>query len=43
LSLCDRLLVIREGRIVGQLSGATATQEEVLQLALPDVQEVLVP
>jgi ABC-type sugar transport system ATPase subunit len=36
LSLCDRLLVVRDGRIVGELSCATATQEEVLALALPD-------
>ncbi|MDX1924931.1 MAG: sugar ABC transporter ATP-binding protein [Pirellulaceae bacterium] len=36
LALCDRLLVIREGRIVGELACASATQEEVLALALPD-------
>jgi len=36
LSLCDRLLVVRDGRIVGELSCARATQEEVLILALPD-------
>jgi rhamnose transport system ATP-binding protein len=36
LSLCDRLLVVRDGRIVGELSCASATQEEVLFLALPD-------
>jgi rhamnose transport system ATP-binding protein len=39
LSLCDRLLVIRSGRIVGELQGATATQEAVLALALPDAAE----
>ena len=38
LSLCDRLLVVRAGRIVGELSCAAATQEEVLLLALPDAQ-----
>ena len=32
LSLCDRLLVVRSGRIVGELQGATATQEAVLAL-----------
>lgn len=36
LSLCDRLLVVRDGRIVGELSCASTTQEEVLLLALPD-------
>ncbi len=36
MSLCDRLLVVREGRIVGELSCASATQAEVLALALPD-------
>ena len=39
LSLCDRLLVIRSGRIAGELQGATATQEAVLALALPDAVE----
>ncbi len=39
LSLCDRLLVIRSGRIAGELQGATATQEAVLELALPDTAE----
>ncbi len=39
LSLCDRLLVVRTGRIVGELQGATATQEAVLALALPDAAE----
>ena len=36
LALCDRLLVVRNGRIVGELQGRTATQEAVLALALPD-------
>ena len=35
LALCDRVLVIRDGRIAGELSGSTATQEQVLELALP--------
>ncbi|MDA1230593.1 MAG: D-xylose ABC transporter ATP-binding protein, partial [Planctomycetota bacterium] len=39
LSLCGRLLVIRSGQIVGELQGATATQEAVLALALPDAAE----
>ncbi len=43
LSLCDRLLVVRSGRIVGELQGATATQEAVLALALPDAAESRLP
>jgi ABC-type sugar transport system ATPase subunit len=35
LSICDRILVLRDGRISGELDGKTATQEQVLQLALP--------
>jgi ABC-type sugar transport system ATPase subunit len=33
LALADRILVMREGRIRGELSGATATEESVMQLA----------
>ncbi|MEW6253910.1 MAG: sugar ABC transporter ATP-binding protein, partial [Planctomycetota bacterium] len=36
LLLSDRVLVMRAGRIVGELLGAEATQEQVLALALPD-------
>jgi ABC-type sugar transport system ATPase subunit len=36
LSLCDRILVMREGRLVGEMKGSAATQEAILQLALPD-------
>ena len=36
LALCDRILVLRNGRIVGALSRAAATQERILALALPD-------
>ena len=36
LSLTDRVLVVRAGRIVGELRGSEATQEAVLALALPD-------
>ncbi len=39
LSLSDRILVMRAGRIVGELDGAHATQSEVLELALPDASE----
>jgi ABC-type sugar transport system ATPase subunit len=33
LALADRILVIREGRLVGDLEGATANEEAVMQLA----------
>jgi ABC-type sugar transport system ATPase subunit len=36
LALCDRIVVMREGRIAGELRGDGATQEQVLALALPD-------
>ena len=36
LSLCDRLLVIREGTLVAEVNGDRATQEQVLSLSLPD-------
>ena len=36
LSLSDRLMVMRQGRIVGELSRSQATQARVLELALPD-------
>ncbi len=36
LSLCDRLLVLRHGRIAGELTGDTASQERVLSLSLQD-------
>ena len=35
LLLCDRILVMREGRIAGELSRAAATEETILALALP--------
>ena len=36
LSVCDRILVMREGIISGEVNAATATQEQILQLALPE-------
>ncbi|MBX3438984.1 MAG: sugar ABC transporter ATP-binding protein [Planctomycetaceae bacterium] len=42
LSICDRILVMREGRLAGELTGETATPEQVLALALPDEREVVV-
>ncbi|WP_442482895.1 ATP-binding cassette domain-containing protein [Aeoliella sp. SH292] len=35
LGLCDRILVMREGRIAGELRSAEATEEKILELALP--------
>lgn len=36
LTMSDRILVMRQGQISGELSAAEATQEGVLALALPD-------
>ncbi|MDP6556702.1 MAG: sugar ABC transporter ATP-binding protein [Pirellulaceae bacterium] len=36
MAICDRILVMREGRISGEVNAETATQEQILQLALPD-------
>jgi L-arabinose transport system ATP-binding protein len=36
LGLADRVLVMREGRIAGQLDRAQADEESILSLALPD-------
>lgn len=36
LALCDRILVMREGRIAGELPRADATPEKILELALPE-------
>jgi rhamnose transport system ATP-binding protein len=42
LAVSDRILVMREGRLAGELAGPTATPEQVLALALPDEREVVV-
>ena len=34
--MSDRVVVMHEGRITGELDGAAATQEQILELALPD-------
>ena len=34
LSLADRILVMRQSRIVGELTAAEATREKVLELAM---------
>ena len=36
LSLCDRILVMKEGALQGELPGAAATEEAVMQLATHD-------
>ncbi len=33
LALADRILVMREGRLMGELDGATATDDTVMHLA----------
>jgi ABC-type sugar transport system ATPase subunit len=33
LGISDRIIVMREGRVVGELDGATATEEQVMSLA----------
>ncbi len=40
LSLSDRILVMRQGRISGELPAAGATQEDVLKMAMPDAPQV---
>ncbi len=39
MSLCDRILVLREGRSVGMLSGREATEEKIIRLATGGVQQ----
>lgn len=36
LALCDRILVMREGSISGELDGETADEESVMRLAFPE-------
>jgi len=45
LGVCDRILIMREGRLVGETSRDDATQENLLALALPTnaVSETLQP
>jgi ABC-type sugar transport system ATPase subunit len=38
LSLADRILIMRQGRLRGELSGADATEEAVMQLAAHDAE-----
>jgi ABC-type sugar transport system ATPase subunit len=41
LLLSDRLLVMRGGRIAGELKRGEATQEKVLGLAMPGLEKVV--
>ena len=41
LSISDRIVVMREGHISGEIPGREATREMVLELALPQEEEVL--
>lgn len=34
LGICDRILVMRSGRLAGEFDAATATEESILQLAM---------
>jgi ABC-type sugar transport system ATPase subunit len=43
LLLSDRLLVMRGGRIAGELKRGEATQEKVLSLAMPGLEKVVGP
>jgi putative multiple sugar transport system ATP-binding protein len=36
LGMCDRIYVMNEGRIVGQLSRAEASQEKIMALIVKD-------
>lgn len=36
LQVCDRILVMREGRVAGEIDGCKATEQKILALALPD-------
>ncbi|MDQ2986441.1 MAG: L-arabinose ABC transporter ATP-binding protein AraG [Armatimonadota bacterium] len=39
LGVCDRILVMREGQLVGDVPRAEATQEKIIRLALPQAIE----
>jgi ribose transport system ATP-binding protein len=34
LGLCDRILVMREGQIAGEVPGASATEQDLITLAV---------
>jgi L-arabinose transport system ATP-binding protein len=39
MGICDRILVMRQGRIVASVPRAEATEEKLLKLALPEESE----
>ncbi|MCB0055914.1 MAG: sugar ABC transporter ATP-binding protein [Caldilinea sp.] len=43
LAICDRILVMRNGAIVSEVSSATATQEDILRLAMFGSEATLQP
>ena len=38
LGMCDRILVMSEGKITGELDGSEATQEKILELATVEME-----
>ena len=42
LTLADRIIVMRGGRVAGEISRADATEEAVLTLAIPETEEIVV-
>lgn len=40
LGMCDRIYVVSEGKITGELSGAEASQEKIMKLVINQEQEV---
>jgi ABC-type sugar transport system ATPase subunit len=36
LGMCDRVLVLREGKVAGELPARNASQEAILHLAAPE-------
>jgi L-arabinose transport system ATP-binding protein len=41
MGLCDRVIVMREGRIAGELDRSAVTQDALLRLALPDARPAI--
>jgi ribose transport system ATP-binding protein len=37
IGLCDRTLVLHEGRVIGEVNGETATAQELIHLATGSV------
>ena len=37
LGVCDRIIVMREGRLAGELSRDEATEEKIMQMASLDI------